>query len=185
MNIKELSQKHRYVFFSTVASVLLLGFGVFRHIGLPDLEAERDNLSREAARIHTNVVNASSLAENVQALKELNARAATRVARASDLAGNTQYFYKIEADTGVKEISLTPVSSTAKKQQAQGTYSTVGFNATVEGRFHQVLAFLDLLEGGARYGRINSLSLRQVAKSDTRQEPTVAAVLNVEILALP
>ncbi|WP_404423919.1 hypothetical protein [Nibricoccus sp. IMCC34717] len=184
MSPRELSQKHPFPVFGLITAVVLIGFGVYRNLSVPDLEAERDSISKDAVRIHNNVVNSASLAEQVKAITELNAAVNSRLARVNDLAGNTQFFYKIEAETGVRESALSPVVLTTKRPPGS-LFTSVAFNCAVEGRFPQILAFLDRLEGASWYGRVLTLNLRQLVQTDSRSEPQLAANLTVEILAQP
>jgi hypothetical protein len=55
----------------------------------------------------------------------------------------------------------------------------------VEGRYSQILTFIDKLEGSAWFGRIASLNLRHTANADTRGDPLLNATLTVELLATP
>jgi hypothetical protein len=184
MSPRELIQKHPFPVIGSIAAVVLIGFGVYRNLSVPDLEAEREATSKNAVRIHSNVVNATSLAEQVKTITELNAAVNARLARVNDLAGNTQFFYKIEAETGVRESALSPVTMPVKRPPGS-LFTSVAFNCAVEGRFSQIVAFLDRLEGAAWYGRVSTLNLRQLVGVDGRGEPQLAAVLTVEILAQP
>lgn len=186
MNAKELIQKNPLKSAALLLSLGLIGFGVYRHFDLPAIEEEQERLSRQATLSRGNVMNSSTLNEQLETLRTANKSVAERLAKASDLAGNTQYFYRIENETGVREISLSPVAAKGGKNAApKGHYQTVTFSLVVEGKFNQVVNLMDRLEGGAWFGRIASLTLRHTTNADTRADPQLTATITVDLLASP
>src|SRR5688500_12604561 len=90
---------------SLVCALLSLGLVAglyFRAEAGPEAEAQLTQLSASGERMALNIQYSAQLKEQSEAmaaaLKEIDAR----IIRASQLGTNTQYFYKLEADTGVK-----------------------------------------------------------------------------------
>ncbi len=186
MNAPEFLKKNPFPWLGSLAAVVLLGGAFFRHSSLPDSEAELEQLTGEVRRIQGNLIHAASLEEQIATLKSLNEEVLTRVARASDLAGNSQYFYKLQGETGVKEISLDrgPVRELGPKG-TKGSFVGVTFSSTVQGRYSQIMAFIQKVEGAAWFGRIRTLNIRQAQAERSGAEPQIVLALTVELLALP
>ena len=89
---------------------LLAGY-FFRQGSVPEAEALLAQKTTESRRLKGNVTNSISLKDHVAALEEANRKVEQRLVQATDLAKNQQYFYKIEAETGVKLTDLRPGGS--------------------------------------------------------------------------
>lgn len=185
MKLGEIAKRSPYPVYGTLVAVILLGFGAFRYMGTDATHAEVDQKTSDAQRLRKNVINSVQLEEHLNELKQANQQVLSRVARASDLAGNTQYFYKIQAESGVREVSLSPDSKGAPKKQGNAAFTTVAFTSVVEGKYDQILQFAQKLEGGAWLGRVNGFSVRQLLASDGKGDPVLSATIRVELLALP
>ncbi len=186
MTLPDFIKKNPFPWLGSLIAVVLLAGALYRHSSLPDVEAELEQLTGEVRRIQGNLIHASSLEDQISTLKGLNEEVLTRVARATDLAGNSQYFYKLQGETGVKEIALDrgPVRDLGPRG-TKGAFVGVTFSSTVQGRYSQVMAFIQKVEGAAWFGRIRSLNIRQAQAERTGAEPQIVLALTVELLALP
>ena len=142
--------------------------------------------SAEAAKILTNVTNSANLHEQVAALqaavKELEARAV----RAGALVVNQGYFYKLEAETGVKLMDVRP--GAIPKAAQKTAFIGVPFSVAVQGNFKQVLAFLQHLENGPDFCRLKNINFSKAggaAEFSASGGDTLTLTLSLDLLGLP
>jgi hypothetical protein len=154
----------------------------FRSDAIPEAEAELQQKSGEAERYALNVKNADRLKEQFDAITAFNKTIESRMVRVSGQGANTQFFYKLFADTGVKQVDFRQSTSTANLQKGKGAYLPVVFNVSVMGTLPQVLDFLRQLESGTHYSRVMIASCS--VGSAARNGP-VTLQLNVELLGIP
>ena len=165
-----------------VLSLLLVAGLYFRSDAIPTAEAELAQKQAEAERLATNRKYSVQLKEHLDELQAANKDIDARIIRASQVGTNTQYFYKLESETGVKLVDFRPLAANPPAKGAKTAFMPVGFNVSVQGSYPQVLDFLRLLEGGARYSRVLNASL---AGSVTNRKGPLTLTLNVELLGLP
>lgn len=177
-------KKHVLVTCCAGATVVLVGFYFFRSGGIEELEATKSDRSKVEQTLSSNVIHATRLQEQYEALVASNALIQSRMVKVSDLARNQQYFYKIEADAGVKLTALGAVgSASGTKPTAKMPYPTAQFSCTVQGTFPQVLLFLRQLEGGQMIQRVRSATLAQASSTpDDANDPKLALTVVVEFL---
>jgi len=158
MNVTQLVaklQKHLVVSIATTLAVVFFGLYAYRNGALTETDARLDESTQLAARLKTNIINATSLPEQVEALVSANAIVADRLVRSDDRAKNVQYFYEIEALTGVKIHELRqPTLPPQKGDAAQGMYMPVPYSLKVTGNYSQLLAFIRRLEQGSCFCRM-------------------------------
>lgn len=162
---------------------LALGAGIyFRGDELPVAAEELTKKSDEAGRLAANLQNAAQLKEQVDALaiceKELDAR----LIHASQTLPNQQYFFRLEAETGLKMTVISQGILAVPKNAPKTNYVGVPFTITVQGTMNQIVDYLHRLENGSRYCRVMSATCG-VPVSDRGSPVTLA--LNLEILGLP
>jgi hypothetical protein len=151
------------------------------HSGRSDqLETQLEQTSAEAAKLALNLKNASQLKEQFDALMAAKKEIEARMIRAEDLTTNQQYFYKLEADSGVKLLD-NPRQSSGLKRDAKVGYQPTGFSLTVQGEYRQLLTFLRRLESGSRYCRVLTASCNAPAD----RSPVLVLNLNLELLGFP
>jgi Tfp pilus assembly protein PilO len=192
MNTKTISvwvKKHPFTAVCGGLCLLLLAGYFFRQGNVPEAVALLDQKTTESRRLKGNVTNSISLKEHVAALEEANRNVEQRLVQATDLAKNQQYFYKIEAETGVKLTDLRPggsaSASTAKPVAgAKKHYASVPYSCTVQGTYSQLLAFLRKLEGGEHFQRIltATVSMGGGSESATAADPILSLSISIEFL---
>ena len=167
-------------------SVLLLGVYLFRRGGVSEFQSLIEAKTSESGALKTNVLNSASLKDHLEKLKSANQRVTGRLVKGGDLAKNQQYFYKMEADSGVKLMDLRPAAaSAAPKTPVKSEYSLVSYVCTVQGTYQQLLVFLGKLEGGEHFSRILSASVSLVsggAESANSSDPALTLMLSIEFL---
>ena len=147
-----------------------------------ELRAELDQKSAEGKRYHANITHSAELPSELQAVIDANRVVRERSTNPSDLAKNLQYFYRIEAETGVKFTDLrqlgTGISSSTGTKRADAVYVAVNYTMSVTGDFSRLITFLKNLEHGARFYRLNSMTASVTGAGTT-------FILNVDLLGQP
>jgi hypothetical protein len=163
---------------SITCAVLSLALGAaiyFRSGAIPAERALLEQKSAEGERLAINIKYGNQLKEQ---LDELTAASRAIDARLlpSQLGIKQQYFYKLEADTGVKLVSLSPGGPSPTQVK---NFVTVPFGVSVQGTYPQIIDFLRRVENGPHYSRVLSAMVGKTGAD------TVALSLNLEILGAP
>lgn len=149
-------------------------------------QAEYEARSAEAAKMISNVTNAPGLAEQVAEIQEMVKQLESRLVRAGQLAVNLQYFYKIEAETGVK---LLDVRQDNLPRNVKTQFIPVPFVVTVQGPYAQVMKFLSQVQNGRHFCRIKTAVFAKAGGATSESATTAGQELNLslslELLGLP
>ncbi len=162
----------------TLAACIVVGLGlavtIYARSGFGEgQQLELDQKAAEGKRYHANLTNSVQLPDELQAVAEANRMVRQRAINPSDLAKNLQYFYRIEAETGVKFIDLRQVGS-----GSASIYIPVNYTMSVSGGFSQIITFLRNLEHGAHFYRLNSMTASETGG-------TTLVILNIDLLGKP
>lgn len=161
-----------------VVFLLLVGVAYSRLDSVDEAQQQLDAKSAEADRLANNIKHAAQLKEQLdtvtKAARELHEN---RLVRASELATNLQYFYKLEADTGVKLLELRQNLATKPKS---GTFTPIPFSVGVQGDYQHLIEFLRRLENGSHFCRINSATLASSVASGS-DDPASASLLTINL----
>jgi hypothetical protein len=141
-------------------------------------QAELEASSAQAARMASNVKNASGLPEQVAEMQAFTKEVDGRLMKAGQLAVNLQYFYKLETENEVKLIGDPRQGSVGR---AKGQYTGVPFAVTVQGPFPNVMNFLNRVQNGRHFCHISSATFTKVG--GTTGEMNLS--LNLELLGQP
>lgn len=154
-----------------------------------EAQTEFQNKDQEATKTETNARNTAGLAETTAEMREAGKQFDARLLRASQLANNLQFFYRLEADTGVKLLDVRQNAIPAAKPGVpRGTYVGIPFSASVQGSYAQVYDFIRRVEGGPHFLRVNQLTLSKLADAAgpaSLGADAMTAQLQVEILGTP
>ena len=176
-DLAPLIKKHPISLTCVVLSLACGGLIYFRSDKIEEYQQLNEQKTTEANAMVANVRNSEKLAEQVVAMQATAKELDGRLMRAGQLAVNLQYFYRLEADTGVK---LTAVNQGNVKAGAKGgTFVSVPYTVTVQGTFPQVLTFLGRLQKGAHFCRFNNVGLTKAG------EDQLSLSLSLEILGVP
>ena len=148
-------------------------------------QAELEAKTSEANKVMANVRNSAALAEQVAELQAQRKELESRLLKAGQLAVNLQYFYKLEAETGVKLSGDVRQGGLPKTTKA---YIGVPFGVSVQGTYPQVVNFISRLQNGRHFCRIVSSTLSKAGGSDPSSvagENDMSLTLNLELLAQP
>lgn len=158
----------------------------FRADAISVSQAEYEAKSAEAAKMISNVANAPGLPEQLAELQELGQEIDARLVKAGQLAVNLQYFYKLEADHGVKFLDVrqnSPVRP-ARGAAPKTNFVPVPFSLSVEGNYDQLVKFLTDLQNGRHLCRINSAVFSK-GNLTSSGSPVMTLALSVELLGQP
>lgn len=162
------------------------GLIYFRSGAVTESQALYEAKSAEAVKMLNNVKAAPGLDEQVAEIQEVGKELDDRLVNASQLAVNLQYFYKLEADNGVK---LLDVRQTTPPRPARGApktiFAPVPFSLSVQGTYAQLLKFLGELQNGRHLCRINAATFSKpggIGGADTSATQEITLSLSIELL---
>jgi len=173
----------------TAAVIICVGLALayyFRSDLIAAATARLDERTKEGQRLAANIKNSAQLPEQVARVSAATKEIDGRLVRVDSLANNLQYFYKLEADTGVKLLDLR--QTTDPGRTAKTGRIPVGFVVTLHGEYPQVLDFLRRVESGAHYCRVRVANMTPYdagAGSSGLRTDAVKLTLNLELLGVP
>lgn len=171
-----------------VAGLVCVACGVamyFRSGALGEAQARFEEKDGEAKKIAANVRSAAGLAEQTEEMKEAGRQFESRLVRAGQLASNLQFFYRLEAETGVKllDVRQNPIPA-PRAGGPRPTYAPVPFGMSVQGTYPQVLAFIRRIESGPHFARFTNVTFtKSTAEKDVTDLMNVS--IAVELLGTP
>lgn len=187
-SIKATIKKYPVGTAAIAVTVLMLAALFVRHSSLTELRDGVAEKAEESDKLTHNISYASQLDEQLRELQDSNRLIAGRLVNPQDLAINLQYFYKLEAETGVKLLDTRPVSAGAgaKITPTKGGYIPVQYAVSLQGGYAKVLSFLRRLEQGSIYCRVVTANCtRTQSEQSGSQDKTsdeIVLSLTVEIL---
>jgi Tfp pilus assembly protein PilO len=168
-------KKYPLLVISALVALVLLGT-LYSRSGL--IEAQQEELDKylaESSRHRANIANAAQLQDQLNFLIQANKAVKDRALTAEGLAQNLQYFYRLEADVGIKYLDLRPGSKYTGKSSI---YVPLNHIVNVQGSFTQIITFLRRLEQGVYFCRINTASA-------SSNGDVVTLNLNLDLLGVP
>jgi len=177
-------KKHPLSVSCVAVALICAGTLYFRSDIGPAMQAELEAKSAEAKKMEGNVRNSANLAQQVAEIQEQRKDLENRLLKVGQLAVNLQYFYKLEADTGVKLIDVR--QNTAGRPK--GLYVGIPFSVTVQGTYPQVMNFLARVEGGRHFCHVVTSSFSKIGSPTepaSSTTPDMSLSLNIELLGQP
>lgn len=187
-DITALLKKHPIGAICVVLSLACGALLYFRADAVAAAQAEYEEKAAEAAKMSDNVKASPGLDEQVAEIQQLGKELDGRLVKVGQLAVNLQYFYKLEADHGVKLLDVrqnTPARST--RGAGNTGFTPVPFTVSAQGSYAQLVKFLGALQNGRHLCRITSASFSRSGggTSDTTAEQPMNLSLNLELLGQP
>ncbi len=143
-------------------------------------QAELEARTTEANKMIANVRNSTGLAEQVAEIQEQRKELEGRLLKPGQLAVNLQYFYKLEAETGVKLTGDPRQSNVGRSSKA---YIGIPFAVSVQGSYPQLVNFLGRLQNGRHFCRINTANfIKSAGAEGAGSEGEMTLSLNLELL---
>lgn len=175
--------KKQPVGFACALICLLSGGWLYYRSGEIDARQEEFRAkSEEAAKFISNVAVSKNLPEQVAELQALTKEMETRLVRAGQLAVNLQYFYKLEAEN---EVKLLDVRQNPVPKNTKNLYAGIPYNVNIQGPYKNVMAFLQRLEKGRHFCRINTASFTKSAGAADQTSNIVTLALSLDLLGQP
>jgi Tfp pilus assembly protein PilO len=140
--------------------------------------------AKQAARVQANLKNAVNLPEQLAEAQTLGKELEGRLMRASQLASNLQYFYKLEAENGIKLTDLRQGPVSTGRNAPKGAYLGVPYSLAIQGSFKQVAQFMTRLENGRHFCRYSSASFAKLGGNASTAD-LMSVSLNIELLGTP
>jgi hypothetical protein len=168
-------------------SLVLLAGSYWRNSRAGELAEQLKQKEVEGQKILDDIRNGANLAEQYDALTATTKDLESRLVRSSERARNQQYFYRLESDTGVKELNLQPTSIAPPPLHGpKPIYTGIGYAISVQGDFRQILDFVSRLESGQHFYRLISGTVtREGVRGAAGSTGGVTLTLNLNFLGLP
>jgi Tfp pilus assembly protein PilO len=182
-----LMKKHKLTSVAVLISVVCAVVVYFRGGAIEEKTSESAAKAEEAAKIKANITNSANLPEQVEAIKGAVGEIESRLVRPGQLATNLQYFYRLEADTGVKILDARQGNVPANRPGPKTAYVGVPYSVSVQGTFAQTLAFLRRLETGRHFAKFVSVTYTKAGGAADASSPAnlMTLSINVELLGQP
>ena len=178
--------KSQPIGFGCGALTLILAVGIyFRGDYLPEAEKLLDEKATQGERIAANLTNGVQLPEQLNTITNARKQIEARLVHPDEAARNNGYFYKLEADTGIKLIDLRQNLIQAPKPGTKVNYLPVPYFVAVRGDYAHLLDFLRRLEAGSRYCRVISATINLAGTSDKDRATDLTLNLGLELLGQP
>lgn len=162
---------------------LLLAVAIyFRSDLVPEAAKLLEQKTAEGERLNANVTNAAQLPEQLAAITEARTEIEKRLVRASELAKNLQYFYRIEAETGAKLLTIRQNPVAPLKPGAKPALIGVSYTLSFQGPYFTVMEFLRRVESGAHFCRVSQAGIGIIGNN--RTGPLTVSV-SLELLGQP
>lgn len=187
MNSKLLSQfvrqilRHPFFVACMAVSVPLAGANLWLRFQLREHAAQQQERAQRGYEMLKSIARGSELRTQLAAARAATRRIAENLVLEKDIPENFWYFYKIEQDTHAKLLELQQRPAPPPDSGAPVIYKRVPYMLKLSGPFRAVVAFLQQVETGPRFGRISGFVLQ-------RQDPATGHVilqLDLEMLGLP
>jgi Tfp pilus assembly protein PilO len=187
MNSKLLAQigqlARRYPFCATciALAVALAGAGVWLQFDLNNLTALQQQRARAGDRMLISLARGSQLRSELAITRAAVKRIYDNLVVEKNVPENFWYFYKMEQDTQATLTELLQRPALIPDTGAATTYKRVPYSIRLTGSFRSAISFLQRLETGPRFARVNAFTIQ-------RQDPTtsnVVLLLDLELLGYP
>jgi hypothetical protein len=184
-NLTAIAKKHPV---GTACLLITLGCGLALYLRgdiIAVSQAEYEARSSEAAKMINNVKAAPGMEEQLAEMEAFGKEVDGRLIKASQLAVNLQYFYKLEADNGVKLLDLR--QNSVSRTGAKGAFTPVPFSLSAQGTYPQIMKFLGEIQNGRHFCRIVNATFTKAGNGSESSSANgqVNLSLNLELLGMP
>lgn len=185
--LQVLVKKHPVSAVAVLVAVVCGAVLYLRSSAVAERTEESARKAEEAAKMQANITSAVGLPEQTEAMKAATKEVEARLVRASQLAINLQYFYRMEADSGVKILDVRQNPLPAGPRPGPRTiYTGIPYNVSVQGTFAQTLSFLKRLESGRHFSRFLNVTYTKAGGSEAAVSGELMTLtINLELLGQP
>jgi hypothetical protein len=170
------------------AAVALIAASYFRSSYIPEADALLEERSALGQKIDANIKNGVGLSDQLASMVAAREEIESRLVHPDELAKNQQYFYKLEAETGVKLVGLRQMPAPLLKPgtaAAKNAYIPVGYEVVARGEYAKLMEFLRRIESGQRYCRVNSAAISPLGDTSRGRGGDLNIILGLDLLGLP
>lgn len=192
MTLQDLVEKlRRFPVPTSCGAIVLVCFFAFylRMDLITELQIDNDDVQRQMQQFERNLAHGRTLEKHIAEMDTKVAELDARVIKPAELANNLKYFYEIEASTHVAIADLRQSVPAPAKGAARTILAGVDYSVLVTGRFDQVLSYLNELEHGRHFFRLESFNLQrgsdQSRPADGKGPGSVTMSLNLQLLSWP
>ncbi len=170
-----------------VVFIVIIGGAYFlRKSHVPELEGEREILEVKWDVMDKNKTASVDIAGHVDKIKEYSKEIKSRLMVRATKAVNQQYFYGLEEQTGISLTLLSQSDTPPPPRAPPGKpnltlYAPIAYSVGVSGTYYQVIDFLNRLEHGQYFTRIEGFSCNSLGKNET---DAVQISLKMDILGV-
>ncbi len=167
--------------------ILIVGGGYFlRKSHVPELEGKREILEVKWEAMTANATESIDIAEHVEKINDYSKEIKTRLMVRESKAINQQYFYGLQEQTGISLTTLAQSDIPPPPRAPPGKpnltlYAPIAYSVGISGTFYQVLDFLNRLEHGRYFTRIEGFSCNTLGGNET---DAVQISLKMDILGV-
>ncbi len=146
-------------------SLLLIGFSYQRYMKLQ--KTHKDIVSTQSAihRMSQNVISAKGLSQDLQSIKSIDTAIQECFVDPNKKASNIAYFYALENTTSSRVEQVTQEAISLFKEQNKIKYYQIPYKMTLGGRFQEVLSYLESLQSGVHFFKLQEIAFTQLPPS--------------------
>lgn len=152
---------------------------------LTDLTIENDEAQMQLQQVEQNVTYGRTLNADIALMNEKVTELDARIIKPAELATNMKYFYEIEAATHVTIADLRQSVTPPAKGAPKTILYPVDYSVEVNGRFDQTIAYLNELEHGRHFYRLQSFNLVRGRADGNAGTAPLTMSLNLQLLGWP
>ena len=174
--------QYRFAVVAGLVALVLLGVLLMRAPKTGALEELLQTRSDVARRMETNIRQGDDLEEHLRQLREQNTLIDERLMERGEVASNYNYFYQIEEAVGVRVEAIQQrgqAAGVAAARPSVDLYDLIGYSMTVRGSFSDLITFIQELEGGRYFIRLESINLSRAQGGSEGSELSAQIELNV------
>ncbi len=177
--IASVLSSYRFSTISIAAALAAIAFGYYRSATTDEIGVKIDEQRSALGNLKLNITSAQKITDHIAILDQNLEKIKPRIAQGENYALNLQYFYKLEAESGVK---ITNISKSDDSKGAKTQKIGTAFNISVEGAYHNTLKFMALAEKFLYFGRINNYTLSLISKTEKEEfQDLVSCTINIEL----
>ena len=176
-----LAQRFPFCAACILLSVALAAASLFLRGDLGEFENLQQARAREGERMLGFIARGAQLRSEAAIIRAAAQRITENLVVEKNIPENFWYFYKIEQETQTKLTELQQRPAFVPDTGTPTAYKRVPYSLRITGGFRPVVAYLQKIETGSRFGRLNSFVLQRQDAAGAN----VLLVVDLDLLAFP
>ncbi|MCC5807044.1 MAG: hypothetical protein JJU00_12015 [Opitutales bacterium] len=175
-------RQHRVAMVLCAFAVVFIALLVVRVPMTGELESELESERMTLRRMQQNLAQGEDLRGHLDTIKTQVVQIDERLMERREVAVNYDYFYRMEEAAGVR------IQNIQQQAQAAGSavtlprielYDVIGYSVTAQGGFEDIVDFIQQLESGRHFVRIQSVNLSSAGQAGSVGRLNAQIELNV------